>query len=162
MYIFDIPKKCLTSYVVKPNHTVTIANGQKVPDPIIQIKAHWMKMHRLLFGFADTGASVFSLNKNREIRTVSTANTQAQKGKVVAVEWIGPTCKEFIMGFEKGGLEVYSGEGTSQTPLRKLNFNEQNIKKMKLGFYARPKPEINFLVIEFSKNAEFNPMVTQI
>ena len=34
---------------------------------------------------------------------------------------------------------------------------------MRLFFFVRPaKPEHHFLVVEFSKNAEFNPLVTQI
>jgi hypothetical protein len=43
---------------------------------------------------------------------------------VVGVEWIGPDCKEFIIGFEKGGLEVYNSESSNQRPVRVLNFVE--------------------------------------
>lgn len=157
--------KRLTNYIVSPGHSIDGFNGVKTPDPVIKIKAHWSKMHRLLFAFAKTGACIFSLNKNREIRTVSTSSKeiQAQKGLVVSIEWLGPSCKEFVIGFEKGGIEVYGAESSSQRPLRKLNFTEDNIKSMRLFFFQRAnKPEYNTLVIEYSKDCKFNPMVNNL
>ena len=165
VYIFDIVLKQLSSYVVKPNREFTGFNGEKRVDPVIGIKAHWIKMHRLLFAYADTGVGVFSLNKNREIRSIKTQgdDTHKKKGKVVAVEWIGPNCSEFIVGFEHKALEIFKAEGSNNRPVRVLNFAEENVKKMRLFFFNRPaKPEHHFLIIEFSKNAEHNPLLTNL
>ena len=81
-------------------------------DPITDIKCHWKKQHRLLLSFRRQGVAVFSLNKDRTIRFVDNDKDKDNyiKGKVLACEWIGPACKEFIVGYEKKTLEIYKAE----------------------------------------------------
>lgn len=49
-------------------------------------------MHRLLIAYESTAIIVFSLNKNRQIQTINLNKQNSERGKALAVEWIGPDC----------------------------------------------------------------------
>jgi hypothetical protein len=136
--------------------------AEKREDPITDIKCHWKKQHRLLLSFQRQGVAVFSLNKDRTIRQVNIKDDKDNyiKGKVLACEWIGPACKEFIVGYEKATVEIFKAESNDQKPVKVLPFGENNVKEMSLNFFMRPlKGDYCFLIIKFKKAAEANPLV---
>ena len=70
-------------------------------------------MHRLLITYKDVAVCVFSLNKNRIIQEITmTQKFSLEKGTALAVEWVGPECVEFIVGFQKGGIDIFKAETT--------------------------------------------------
>jgi len=77
----------------------------------MDIKCHTTKMHRLLISYKDVAVVVFSINKNKIIQTIEiTSALELTTGSALAVEWIGPECSEFLVGFQKGPIQVYKAE----------------------------------------------------
>ena len=76
------------------------------------------KMHRMLISFSQTAVIVFSINKNRPIQTLMIRDKIHERGKALAVEWIGPECKEFIVGFQKGEILIFRAETNNSNPVR--------------------------------------------
>ena len=74
---------------------------------VSDIKCHMLKMHRLLISYSRSAVVVYSINKNRSIQTVNVKDKLEERGKALAVEWIGSECREFIVGYQRGSLEVY-------------------------------------------------------
>ena len=98
------------------------------------IKCHMTKMHRLLICYYGTAVVVFSLNKNRVIQSVmvNNSNKLGERGKALAVEWIGPECREFIVGFQRGQIEVYRAETNNAKPVRIIDFNPIHMKSLEM------------------------------
>ena len=82
-------------------------------------------MHRVLISYGGVAVVVFSLNKNRIIQQITMdTKIQLERGDALAVEWMSPECSELMVGFQKGGIEVYKAETNAQKPARSLNFDE--------------------------------------
>ena len=93
-------------------------------------------MHRLLISYGGVAVVVFSLNKNKIIQQITIDNKiQQEKGDALTVEWMSPDCNEFFVGFQKGGINVFKAETTSQKPSRWLSFEEGPLNSMELAFY---------------------------
>ena len=71
-------------------------------DRVNDIKSHSTKMHRLLICWGSTAVVVFSINKNRAIQTLPVREKMEERGRALACDWIGPECREFIVGYERG------------------------------------------------------------
>ena len=95
-------------------------------------------MNRLLICHEKSEVSVYSLNKQAKVQTVSFTLEDIQtKGKILACEWLFNESEgestQFAIGFSEGSLEIYKADG-SKKPLRILNFEITNLYKMQL-FY---------------------------
>ena len=96
IYVFDLNTSTFASYSIEFGK---LFPGSKAA-PVVDIKCHTTKMHRLLISYKDIAVCVFSLNKNTIIQNITmTEQYLLEKGSALAVEWIGPECTEFIVGF---------------------------------------------------------------
>ena len=66
IYVFDLKTSNFTSYIIEFEK---LFPGQRAA-PVVDIKCHTTKMHRLLLSYKDTAIVVFSLNKNCLIQTI--------------------------------------------------------------------------------------------
>ena len=71
-------------------------------------------------------------------------------GKALAVEWIGPDCKEFIVGFQRGQIEVYRAESNNTRPVRVIEFAKTFMRSLELTVIQRPKNHY-YLIINFTR-----------
>jgi WD40 repeat protein len=100
IYVFDLTVKTFSKFKVDYKQLFPDKPSTAVSD----IKCHPHKMHRLLIAFQNTAIAVFSLNKNRIIQRIMMSQdggAKSPKGRVLAVEWLGPDCKEFVAGFDQ-------------------------------------------------------------
>lgn len=67
IYIFDWQTATFSPVTIKYSTMFFKPRGDIVSD----IKAHPLKMHRLLIAYEETAVIVFSLNKNRDIQQVN-------------------------------------------------------------------------------------------
>ena len=96
IYVFDLNARTFCPYKIEYKALFPGA----APAMVMDIKCHVTKMHRLLISYNKVAVVVFSLNKNRIIQqVVMTDKYELEKGSAVAVEWIGPECNEFFVGF---------------------------------------------------------------
>ena len=73
---------------------------------VTDIKCHPEKMHRLLISYELAGVSVYSMNKDRPLYTLSLSQEKDyHKGRVLSIAWFNDS--EFVIGYQNGGLEVY-------------------------------------------------------
>ena len=66
---------------------------------------------------------------------------------------MSPECNEFFVGFQKGGINVFKAETTTQKPSRWLSFEEGPLNSMELAFYQRPKNYFT-LVVKFNRDKD--------
>ena len=74
-----------------------------------------------------------------------------EKGRALATEWIGPECREFIVGFEKGYIEVYRAETNQSRAVRTINFKQVRMNSLELTCIQRPTAHY-FLVIILNRD----------
>ena len=74
-----------------------------------------------------------------------------ERGKVLAVEWIGPQCREFIVGFQKGSVEVYRAESNNTRALRNIIIAPVFMKSLELTVLQRPKDHY-YLIMTFTRD----------
>ena len=70
-------------------------------------------MHRFLIAYEDTAVIMYSLNKGREIQKISFSEYDSDKGKALGIEFIGPDCTQFIVGYSTGLICFYKCENKS-------------------------------------------------
>jgi len=79
------------------------------------------------------------------------------------VEWIGPECREFIVGFEKGGLiDIYRAESNNMRPSRTIQLPEIEFpfNSLQLSFFNRPRGHYT-LIICFSRDMNLKELEKQ-
>ena len=97
-------------------------------------------MHRLLLAYETTSVVVWSLNKNKALSVLNAEQLAADKGRVLACEWLGEV--EFIVAFAKGHLEIfYEGAKKCHRSLQFPELSEGSYLKMRLALYDRPGAE---------------------
>ena len=84
-----------------------------------------------------------------------TSKFELEKGAALAVEWIGPECNEFIIGFQKGAINIFKAETKSQKPSRILNFDEGLLNSMEISFFHRPINNFT-LIVKFTRDKNGN------
>lgn len=114
IYIFDLSIKTFSKFKIDYKKLYP----DKPATPVMDIKCHPTKMHRLLIAYKKTAIAVFSINKNRFIQRLMVSaidemdTKHKAKGSVLAVEWLGPEYKEFVVGFEFGCIQVFKAESS--------------------------------------------------
>ena len=154
IYVFDLKTRKFSTYfiVFKQLGLFGMAGSDaSLEDKVQDMKCHYTKMHRLLISYARTAIIVFSINKNRCIQTLMIKDKLQEKGRALAVEWIGPECREFIVGFEKGLLEVYRAESNATRPVRHIELNPVLMNSLQLTMVQRPKSHY-YLIIVYTRD----------
>lgn len=116
-------------------------------DRVNDIKCHSTKMHRLLICYDRTAVVVFSINKNCAIQTLPLKEKMDERGRALACEWIGPECREFIVGFELGKIEVFRAESNVMRNVRVIDFKPVTIKSLDLCVVQRPKAHYYLIIV---------------
>ena len=151
IYIFDLLTRKFASFFIDFKN---LRLPKQVPEDACEvndIKCHMTKMHRLLISFSRTAIVVFSINKARNIQTLMIKEKLQEKGKALAVEWIGPECREFIVGFSRGAIEVYQAESNRARPIRVIEFAATQMKSLDLTVLQRPKAHY-YLIMTFTRD----------
>ena len=68
----------------------------------------------------------------------------------MSVEWIGPECREFIVGFQKGMIEVYQAESNRTKPVRVIEFTKTTMSRLDMIVLQRPKAHY-YLILTFTR-----------
>jgi len=104
-------------------------------------------MHRLLICYGKTAVIVFSINKNRPIQTLSIRDKLEERGKALAAEWVGIECKEIIVGFEKGFIEVFRAGTNGNRAVRTIDFKPVHMNNLELSVIQRPKNHYYLVIV---------------
>lgn len=126
--VFDWTNATFSSLVI----AYSLMFHRQKKDNVSDIKAHPLKMHRLLIAYEETAVIVYSLNKNRDIQQVHFAEFDQDKGFALAVEFANPEGSSFVVGFSSGLLCYYKSESSSQKPYKTINMNSKNLYHMQM------------------------------
>ena len=70
-----------------------------------------------------------------------------ERGRALACDWIGPECREFIVGFELGHIEVFRAESNATRSVRSIDFKPVIMSSLELSVVQRPKAHYYLIIM---------------